>query len=78
MVKEPTLESLQKQLQDLQAKRNQVIGRRDTLLERLKKEFSVSTIAEAEAKILELEAQQAEQEAEVAKLKAEYENIGGQ
>jgi hypothetical protein len=75
MTKEPTLESLQKQLQDLQAKRNQIIGKRDSLLERLRKEFGVSTIAEAENKILELEAQQAEQEAEVTKLKAEYESI---
>ena len=77
MVKEQTLESLTQELAQLQAQKNKLLGRRDTLLERLKKEFHVSTVAEAEAKIEQLTAQISEQEAEVTKLKAEYDAIGG-
>ena len=76
MVKEQTLESLTQELAQLQAQKNKLLGRRDTLLERLKKEFHVSTVAEAEAKIEQLTAQISEQEAEVTKLKAEYDAIG--
>lgn len=76
MAKEQTVAELTKELQDLQAKKNQLLGKRDTLLERLKKEFHVSTVAEAEAKIEQLAAQISEQEAEVTKLKAEYDAIG--
>jgi uncharacterized coiled-coil protein SlyX len=77
VVKEQTLESLNKELKDLQGKRNRLLGQRDMLLERLKKEFHVSTVAEAEAKIEQLAAQISEQEAEVTKLKAEYDALGG-
>ncbi len=76
MAKEQTVADLSKQLQDLQAKKNQLLGKRDSLLERLKKEFHVSTVAEAEAKIEQLAAQISEQEAEVTKLKAEYDALG--
>ena len=76
MAKEQTVAELTKELQDLQAKKNQLLGKRDTLLERLKKEFHVSTVAEAEAKIEQLTAQISEQEAEVTKLKAEYDALG--
>lgn len=77
MKKEQTLESLTQELAQLQAQRNKLLGRRDMLLERLKKEFHVSTVAEAEAKIEQLTAQISEQEAEVTKLKVEYDAIGG-
>ena len=76
MAREQTVAELTKELQDIQAKKNQLLGKRDTLLERLKKEFHVSTVAEAEAKIEQLAAQISEQEAEVTKLKAEYDAIG--
>jgi outer membrane murein-binding lipoprotein Lpp len=76
VAKEQTVADLSKQLQDLQAKKNQLLGKRDSLLERLKKEFHVSTVAEAEAKIEQLAAQISEQEAEVTKLKAEYDALG--
>lgn len=76
MAKEQTLAELTNQLQDLQGKRNRLLGQRDMLLERLKKEFHVSTVAEAEAKIEQLAAQISEQEAEVTKLKAEYDALG--
>ena len=76
MAKEQTVADLSKELQDLQAKKNQLLGKRDSLLERLKKEFHVSTVAEAEAKIEQLAAQISEQEAEVTKLKAEYDALG--
>ncbi len=76
MAKEQTVAELTKELQDLQAKKNQLLGKRDSLLERLKKEFHVSTVAEAEAKIEQLAAQISEQEAEVTKLKAEYDALG--
>jgi len=76
VAKEQTLAELTNQLQDLQGKRNRLLGQRDMLLERLKKEFHVSTVAEAEAKIEQLAAQISEQEAEVTKLKAEYDALG--
>jgi len=76
VAKEQTVAELTKELQDLQAKKNQLLGKRDSLLERLKKEFHVSTVAEAEAKIEQLAAQISEQEAEVTKLKAEYDALG--
>lgn len=63
---------LKKELEDLKAKQNQRIGQRDNLLTRLKSEFGVSTIDEAETLLVALEQQIKDETAEYEKLKAEY------
>ena len=67
------ISKLKKELEDLKAKQNQRIGQRDNLLARLKSEFGVSTVAEAEALLVALEQQITDETAEYEKLKAEYE-----
>ena len=66
------LSKLKKELEDLKAQQNQRIGQRDNLLARLKSEFGVSTIADAEALVVSLEQQIQDELAEYEKLKAEY------
>lgn len=66
------ISKLKKELEDLKAKQNQRIGQRDNLLARLKSEFGVSTVAEAEALLVALEQQITDETAEYEKLKAEY------
>jgi hypothetical protein len=66
------ISKLKKELEDLKAKQNQRIGQRDNLLARLKSEFGVSSIAEAETLLAALEQQIKEEEAEYEKLKVEY------
>lgn len=66
------ISKLKKELEDLKAKQNQRIGQRDNLLARLKSEFGVSTVTEAEALLVALEQQITDETAEYEKLKAEY------
>lgn len=66
------ISKLKKELEDLKAKQNQRIGQRDNLLTRLKSEFGVSTVAEAEALLVALEQQITDETAEYEKLQAEY------
>ncbi len=63
---------LKKELEELKAKQNQRIGQRDNLLARLKSEFGVGTVTEAEALLVALEQQITDETAEYEKLKAEY------
>ena len=71
-----SLEELKAELARQNAKRNQLIGKRDTLLDRLKNEFNLKSFADAEKEIERLDALALEQQAEYDKLKKEYENVG--
>jgi hypothetical protein len=70
-----SLDKLKAELAQHNAKRNQLIGKRDTLLDRLKNEFGLKSFAEAEAEIERLDAQATAEMAEYEKLKKEYENV---
>jgi hypothetical protein len=70
-----SLDKLKAELAQHNAKRNQLIGKRDTLLDRLKSEFGLKSFAEAEAEIERLDAQATAEMAEYEKLKKEYENV---
>jgi predicted RNase H-like nuclease (RuvC/YqgF family) len=71
-----SIEKLKAELAQQNAKRNQLIGKRDTLLDRLQKEFGLKSFADAEKEIERLDAQVQIEQAEFEKLKKEYENVG--
>jgi hypothetical protein len=70
------LEALRKELAEIKAKQNQLIGKRDTLLDRLRSEFGLSSIAEAEAKAVEMDADIRAKQQEYILLKQEFERDG--
>lgn len=76
MIATVSIEKLKAELAQHEAKKNQLVGKRDTLLDRLKKEYGLTSFGDAEAKLKELEALEKEQQAEYDKLKKEYENVG--
>lgn len=71
-----SIEKLKAELAQHNAKRNQLIGKRDTLIDRLKNEFGLKSFAEAEKELEHLDAQVLAEQAEFEKLKKEYENVG--
>jgi flagellar biosynthesis chaperone FliJ len=66
------ISKLKKELDDLKAKQNQRIGQRDNLMARLKAEFAVSSIQEAETLLAALEQQIQDEQESFRKLKEEY------